>query len=224
MAVDTTPMKESAARAALAYVVPGTVIGVGSGSTAAAFIHALGAANITLAGAVPSSLATGRLLAQAGVRVIEPTEVCALPLYVDGADEADPALRLIKGGGGALTREKIVASMAERFVCIVDETKLVPGLGAFPLAIEVLPAALARVELHMRVLGGDPHLREEFVTDNGNWILDVAGLDFGNPGQLEAMLDGIAGIVAHGLFARRPADTLIVGLQVGGSREIVAAS
>ncbi|MDZ4655027.1 MAG: ribose-5-phosphate isomerase RpiA [Coriobacteriia bacterium] len=221
---DPLAMKEAAARAALTRVSPGTVIGVGTGSTAAAFVRALGESRIGLAGAVPSSLAIGRLLAAAGIRVIEPGTVCAVPLYVDGADEADPMLRLIKGGGGALTREKIVASMAERFVCIVDETKLVPTLGAFPLAVEVLPPALGRVECELKAFGGDPVFREGFITDNGNQILDVRRLDFALPEELEVALDGIAGVVAHGLFARRPADVLIVGLQSGGTREITPIS
>lgn len=217
-----TGMKESVARAALAYVSEGAVVGVGTGSTAAAFVRALGSSGIAIAGAVPSSLATGRMLAAEGIRVIEPGTTCRIPLYVDGADEADPMLRLIKGGGGALTREKIVASMAERFVCIVDETKLVPALGAFPLPVEVLPAALARVECRLCALGGSPVLREGFISENGGLVLDVSGLDLSRPDEVESMLDGVAGVIACGLFARRPADVLLVGTATHGVRELIA--
>jgi len=223
MADDRAAMKEAAAQTALRYVTPGSVIGVGSGSTAAAFVDALAASGIELDGAVPSSLETGRLLAAAGIRVIEPGMVSRLPLYVDGADEADPLLRLIKGGGGALTREKIVASMAECFVCIADETKLVPMLGAFPLAIEVLRPALPLVAEVIRAIGGEPVERPGFVSDNGNPILDVSGLDFAEPGSLEHQLETLPGVVACGLFAHRRADVLIVGLASGGVREIVPA-
>ncbi len=220
---DLQAMKDEAARAALSHVFEGAVIGVGTGSTAEAFVRALGRSGISLAGAVPSSLVTGRMLAEAGIRVIEPGTVCGVSLYVDGADEADPMLRLIKGGGGALVREKIMAAMAERFLCIVDETKLVPELGSFPLAIEVLGPALASVECHLHVMGGKPGLRPGFVSDNGNRIIDVTGLDLAVPEELEAVLDAIPGVVGHGLFSRRPADLLVVGLASGGAREITAA-
>ena len=218
MTAEADRMKEAVARHALSYIEPAMVIGVGSGSTVQAFVRALGESGLELAGAVPSSLDTGRMLAEAGVRVLEPGTVCALPLYVDGADQADPRLRLVKGGGGALTREKIVASMAERFVCIVDETKLVLTLGGFPLPVEVLPCALARVECHMRALGGEPVLRTGFVSDNGNPILDVSGLDLACPEELETILDALPGVVEHGLFSRRRADVLVVGLHAGGTR------
>lgn len=214
-------MKRAAARAALAEVQPGMLLGVGTGSTAAAFVAELAAAGVPLAGTVPSSLATGRLLAAAGLRVVEPGTVAELELYVDGADEADTQLRLIKGGGGALTREKALASIAARFVCIVDDSKESTRLGSFPLAVEVLPCALAAVERALRALGGDPRRRPGFATDNGNAILDVTGLDFADPEALERTIGDIAGVVADGIFARRPADLLIVGASDGSVRRLV---
>lgn len=220
MSVDVAAMKRAAAMAALEYVTPGCVIGVGSGSTAEAFVRVLADSGIELAGAVPSSLATGRLLAEAGMRVIEPAGVHTLPLYVDGADEVDPALRLLKGGGGALTREKLLASMAERFVCIVDEGKLVPVLGAFPLAVEVLPVALGRVRYEIAALGGSTTLRSGFITDNGNPIVDVTGLDLSLADGLETALDVMTGVVAHGLFSLRRADVALVGVHSGDVRVI----
>jgi len=199
------------------------LLGVGTGSTAAAFIAEIGASGIPLAGAVPSSLATGRLLAREGIAVVEPAGVSHLELYVDGADEADTELRLIKGGGGALTREKMLASIAQMFICITDDSKESMQLGTFPLAVEVLPCAVAAAKRGLVELGGVPGLRSGFITDNGNVVLDVIGLDFADPVRLESMIDGIAGVVANGVFARRPADLLIVGTSEGGTRRLVRA-
>lgn len=210
--------KAAAARAALAWITEGGVIGVGTGSTTDCFIDLLAELPRPIAAAVASSEATAARLRARGVRVVTLDEVDRLPLYVDGVDEATRERLLIKGGGGALTREKIVAAASERFVCIGDASKLVERLGAFPLPVEVLPVALGFVTRELRRWGGTPELRRDFVTDNGNRILDVAGLDLTEPARVEAELDHVPGIVASGLFCRRPADVLLVADDRGVER------
>jgi ribose 5-phosphate isomerase A len=204
--------KQLAARAALSYVLDGAVLGVGTGSTVDLFIDALAESGRTVAAAVSSSGRTTERLTKLGINVVSLNDVESLPVYIDGADEVDPAKRLIKGGGAALTREKIVAEAAEIFVCIVDPTKQVDVLGRFPLPIEVIPMARNSVATHLaQVTGGDPVWREGIVTDNANDILDVHGLTITDPAQLETDLNQIPGVVTVGLFARRPADVVIVG-------------
>ncbi len=214
--------KRAVAAAAVAYVTPGTTIGVGTGSTAALFIEQLAARPELIAAAVASSEASASSLRAAGIRVVGLGETPSLPLYVDGADEVDPQLRLIKGAGGALAREKVVASAAELFVCIVDESKLVERLGAArgdagaaPVPLAVLPMAAALVAERVRALGGSPAARPGFVADDGLAILDVAGLDLDDPERLEAELDAIPGVVECGVFARRRADVVLAGAGEG---------
>ncbi len=207
--------KQAAAQAALRYVENGSVIGVGTGSTADHFIDALAEIGVRIDAAVASSVRSAERLARGGVRVIELAEVDRLPLYVDGADEATRQRQLIKGGGGALTREKIVAAASARFVCIVDESKIVERLGAFPLPVEVIPMARQQVARRIAEMGGRPVEREGFVTDNGNLILDVHELTIDDPSGLETELDQIPGVVTNGLFCRRPADVLLVGRDEG---------
>jgi len=211
--------KKAAAAAALEFVEADMVVGVGTGSTANHFIDLLAKVKGKIDGAVASSKATEARLKQAGIAVLDPNAAGDLPLYVDGADEATEHRHLIKGGGGALTREKIVAATAERFVCIVDDSKLVGRLGKFPLPIEVIPIARSYVARQVVLLGGQPAWRQDFTTDNGNVILDVHNLDILNPVELETKLDHIAGVVTNGLFARRPADILLVATD-GGVRKI----
>ena len=224
--------KRVAAEAALKYVTPGTIIGVGTGSTADFFIAALAARPSLVAAAVASSEASASALRAAGIPVVGLDEAPSLPLYVDGADEVDPRLRLIKGAGGALAREKVVASAAALFVCIVDETKLVERLGggprdpsgvrgnsAVPVPLAVLPMAAAFVAERVRALGGDPATRPGYLTDDGALVLDVTGLDLSDPGRLEAELEAIPGVVACGVFARRRADVVLVG-EADGVREL----
>lgn len=208
-------MKQAVAKAALEYVQSGTVIGVGTGSTANFFIDALAGIKHKIEGAVASSVATADRLKGHGIQVLELNETGDLPLYVDGADEATQHLHLIKGGGGALTREKIVAAASKKFVCIADEAKLVGVLGEFPLPIEVIPMARSFVARQIVKLGGNPMLRENFTTDNGNLIIDVRGLEILEPAKLEATLNNIPGIVTNGLFAIRPADVLLLGSEKG---------
>jgi ribose 5-phosphate isomerase A len=208
-------MKQAAARAALEYVVEGGVIGVGTGSTARFFIEELSGMKGRIAGAVASSEDTRRRLQGHGIRVFELGEIADCPVYVDGADEITPKMHMIKGGGGALTREKIVAAVAGRFVCIVDGSKVVNYLGRFPLPVEIIPMARAHVARELAGLGGTPVLRAGFVTDNGNLILDVQGLRIFDPVELETRINQIAGVVTNGLFARRPADVCLVGTPDG---------
>ncbi len=203
--------KQRAAEAALEYVREGTVVGVGTGSTVNFFIDALADLRSRVAGAVSSSEASTLRLRKFGIEVLDLNSTGELDLYVDGADESTRALELIKGGGGALTREKIVAAASRQFVCIVDEQKLVDRLGRFPLPVEVIPMARAHVARQLARLGGEPVLREGFVTDNGNQILDVRGLAIDDPAALETEINQVAGVVTVGLFALRPADVLLVG-------------
>ena len=208
-------LKKAVARAALDYVVPGKVLGVGSGSTANFFIDALAAMKDNIPGTVASSQRTAERLQGHGIPVLDLNDVDDIPVYVDGADEIDPGLAMIKGGGGALTREKIVAAAAGRFVCIADASKQVAVLGRFPLPVEVIPMARAYVARALANLGGRPQLRDGFVSDNGNVILDVHGLSIANPAELEGMINQIAGVVTVGLFARRGADILLLGTADG---------
>jgi ribose 5-phosphate isomerase A len=208
-------MKMAAARAALAYVPDDCVVGVGTGSTVNYFIEALSEIRGRIEGAVSSSLASTELLKRAGITVLELNAVGELSVYVDGADEITRHLTMIKGGGGALTGEKIVAAVAERFVCIAEERKLVDVLGAFPVAVEVIPMARSFVARQLVKLGGHPQLRERYVTDYGNLILDVHGLHIADPIGLEGAIDQIPGVVTNGVFARRPADTLLLGTPAG---------
>ena len=207
--------KQLAAEAALEFVPDGEVIGVGTGSTVNFFIDALASRKSRIAGAVSSSEASTKRLAAHGIPVLDLNSTGDLGVYVDGADESTRTLELIKGGGGALTREKIVAAASRRFVCIVDEQKLVERLGRFPLPVEVIPMARRLVGRELERLGGQPRLREGFVTDNGNHILDVHGLDIVDPAGLETAINQITGVVTVGLFARRPADVLLVGTTAG---------
>jgi ribose 5-phosphate isomerase A len=207
--------KQQAAIAALEYVTPGSVIGVGTGSTVNFFIDGLATMTPGVTGAVSSSEASTRRLAALGIPVLDLNATGELDVYIDGADEATRQLHLIKGGGAALTREKIVAAASRRFVCIVDEHKIVERLGRFPLPLEVIPMARAYVSRELARLGGNPVWRQAVVTDNGNHILDVHGLDIADPVELENRIDQIAGVVACGLFARRPADLLLVGTTTG---------
>lgn len=204
-------MKKAAAEAALAYVEPGMIVGIGTGSTANHFIDLLAAMKGKIDGTVASSIASAKRLEGHGIHVMDLNEAGQLSLYVDGADESDARLNLVKGGGGALTREKIVAGASDKFVCIADDTKLVNVLGKFPLPIEVIPMAQALVAREMVKLGGNPVLREGFTTDNGNIILDIHGMEITDPVAMENRINQIAGVVTNGLFAIRPADVLILG-------------
>jgi ribose 5-phosphate isomerase A len=208
-------MKKAAARAALDYIEAGTVVGVGTGSTANHFIDLLAGIQGRIEGTVASSVASAERLKKHGIPVFDLNAVGDLSLYVDGADESSRHLHLIKGGGGALTREKIVAAASKKFVCIADESKLVDVLGKFPLPVEVIPMARSYVARQIVKLGGQPVLREGFTTDNGNVILDVHNLKILNPVELEGKLNNIAGVVTNGLFAMRPADVLILGTPSG---------
>ena len=215
MTADGDAKKRRAAAAALELVTDDSIIGIGTGSTVNLFIEALARRPQRPRHAVSSSQASSARLAAAGIEVRDLNEVGELKLYIDGADEATPARHLVKGGGGALTREKIVAAAAQRFVCIVDDTKVVQTLGRFPLPIEVIPMARALVARALAARGGRPLWREGFVTDNGNHILDVHGLAIPDPVALERELNQLTGVVTVGLFAARRADVLIVGTAGG---------
>ena len=208
-------LKQAVARAALAYVVDGKLVGVGTGSTARLFIEALAEMKDRIAGAVASSEDTKNRLQGHGIKVSDLNDVTDLPVYIDGADEITPEMHMIKGGGGALTREKIVSAVAQKFICIVDGSKLVDYLGRFPLPVEVIPMARAQVARELTRLGGTPILRDGFVTDNGNLILDVQGLQILDPVDLERRINQITGVVTCGLFAARPADVCLLGTNAG---------
>lgn len=208
-------MKQAVAKAAIEYVESGTIIGVGTGSTANFFIDELAKIKGKIDGTVASSVASAERLKGHGIPVLDLNSVDSISVYVDGADESNKYLHLIKGGGGALTREKIVAAVSKKFVCIADESKLVGVLGKFPLPVEVIPMARSYVAREIAKLGGQPVLREGFTTDNGNVILDVHNLEIMEPVKLEETLDHITGVVTNGLFARRPADILLLGTQQG---------
>jgi len=203
--------KRAVATAAIEHIPVGCIIGVGTGSTANYFVDELAKIKHKIDGAVASSDATAKRLKSHGIEVIDLNDVSDLPVYVDGADEITEHLHMTKGGGGALTREKIVAAVASQFICITDKTKLVDVLGNFPLPIEVIPMARSYVAREITLLGGQPALRQGFVTDNGNVILDVHGLQILNPIEMESTLNQITGVVTNGLFARRSADILLLG-------------
>ena len=208
-------LKQAVARAAIDHVPVGGVIGVGTGSTANFFIAELGRVKHRFDAAVASSEATAQRLKAQGIDVVELNDVFELTVYIDGADEVNRALAMVKGGGGALTREKIVGAVARRFVCIADESKLVDVLGRFPLPVEVIPMARSYVARELVKLGGEPELRQSFVTDNGNVILDVWNLHIAEPVALEQRINQIPGVVTNGLFAQRPADVLLLGASSG---------
>lgn len=210
--------KQRAAEAALDYLPEDEVIGVGTGSTVNRFIDALAGSRLRVRGAVASSDETARRLERAGISVHDLNDTGPLDIYVDGADEANRHLQLVKGGGGALTREKIVAGASRRFVCIAEESKLVERLGAFPLPVEVIAMGRSHVARRLVALGGQPRLREDFVTDNGHPILDVHDLPIDEPIALEQALNDIPGVVTAGLFALRPADVLLLGRSDGARR------
>ena len=208
-------MKMAVARAAIEYVKDIPIIGVGTGSTANFFIDALAEIKHLIEGTVASSTVTANRLKKHGIPVFDLNAVDNIPVYVDGADEADHQLALIKGGGGALTREKIIAAVADQFICIADDSKYVKTLGEFPLPVEVIPMARSHVGRSLVKLGGDPAYREDFVTDNGNIIIDVYNMNISNPVKLEQEINNITGVVTNGLFAARPADILLMGTSKG---------
>lgn len=212
-------MKKAAGWNALKYVEKGSIVGVGTGSTVNHFIDALGSIREEIKGAVSSSEASTKRLQELEIEIFECNDVFELDVYVDGADEVNPGREMIKGGGAALTREKIVAAISKKFVCIVDGTKAVDVLGEFPLPVEVIPMARSYVARELLKLGGDPVYREGVVTDNGNMILDVYGLKITNPKDLEDKINAIAGVVTVGLFAHRGADVVITGTPDGAKIE-----
>ncbi|MGO1296561.1 MAG: ribose-5-phosphate isomerase RpiA [Vibrio sp.] len=208
-------MKKAAGWAALQYVEKGSIVGVGTGSTVNHFIDALGSIKDDIEGAVSSSDASTEKLKALGIEVFDCNQVSHLDVYVDGADEINPYKDMIKGGGAALTREKIVAAIADKFVCIVDDTKTVDILGEFPLPVEVIPMARSYIGREIVKLGGDPAYREGVITDNGNIIIDIHNMKIANPKELERQLNALPGIVTNGLFAARGADVVIVGSPQG---------
>lgn len=215
-------MKKAVAHAALDWVTEDTTIGVGTGSTANLFVDALAGSKLRIDGAVASSEATAERLKAAGIEVHDLNSAGPLSVYIDGADEADPYLHLIKGGGGALTREKIVAAASDKFICIADASKKVDVLGNFGVPVEVIPMARSYVAREIVKLGGDPELRDQFRTDNGNVILDIFNMQISNPIKLEQQLNQLAGVVSCGLFAQRPADVLLLGNADGSVEKLLA--
>lgn len=216
MALSQDELKQQVAVAAMEHVVPGTIIGVGTGSTANMFIDELAKMKGQIEGTVASSEASAERLKSHGIPVMDLNGVSEISVYVDGADESDEGLNLIKGGGGALTREKIVLAVADKFVCIADESKLVDVLGDFSLPVEVIPMARSYVAREIvKRFGGEPVYRDGFVTDNGNIILDIHGLKITDPKAMETELNSIVGVVTNGLFANRGADVLLLGTQDG---------
>ena len=208
-------MKKAAGWAALEYVEPNTIVGVGTGSTVNHFIDALGSIKGEIEGAVSSSEESTRRLKELGIPVFDLNTVDLLSIYVDGADEINQHMQMVKGGGAALTREKIIAAVAEKFICIADESKLVKVLGDFPLPVEVIPMARSYVARQLVKLGGDPVYREGVVTDNGNIILDVYNFNVENACELERQINGVVGVVTNGYFAQRGADTLLLATPNG---------
>lgn len=213
--MDQNQLKKLVAEAALKFVPDDCVVGVGSGSTVNCFIDALAGMKGRIDGAVAASEASAQRLKQHGIRVYDLNAVDKIPVYIDGADEINHYLQMIKGGGAALTREKIVSSVAEQFICIADASKLVDILGKFPLPVEVVPMARSHVARELVKLGGNPVWREGVVTDNGNWILDVHGMSITEPAKMESEINQIVGVVTNGLFARRRADVLLLGTASG---------
>jgi ribose 5-phosphate isomerase A len=213
--VNQDELKKAVAEEALKHVVDNAVVGVGSGSTVNFFIDALKTIKHRIEGAVAASEASAERLKKHGIRVFDLNSVNELPVYVDGADEITEHLHMIKGGGGALTREKIVAAVAKRFVCICDASKLVPVLGKFPLPVEVIPMARSYVGRELLRMGAQPALRENFKTDNGNLILDCRGMTLLDPAKTEVEINNLAGVVTNGIFARRPADVLLLAAADG---------
>ena len=215
MTMSQDDLKRAVAQAAIQYVPMDCIVGVGTGSTANFFIDELGKIKHKIRGAVASSEASAKRLLGHGIEVLSLNEAGDLPVYVDGADEITKHMHMLKGGGGALTREKIVAAASKKFICLCDSSKLVNVLGRFPLPIEVIPMARSYIAREIIKLGGQPKLREGFITDNGNIILDVHNLEIMNPVDLETKLNHLAGVVTNGLFARRPADVLLLGTPDG---------
>ena len=217
--MDQNALKQAAAKAAIAYVPHDTIIGVGTGSTVNFFIAELAKVSSRIKAAVSSSEASSTLLRAAGIEVMELNDAGPLSVYVDGADEITTQLHMIKGGGAALTREKIVAAASQKFICIADQSKLVDVLGAFPLPVEVIPMARSYVARELVLLGGHPEWRmmddKGVVTDNGNWIIDVHGLSIADPVALETAINQIAGVITNGLFARRGADVALLAAPEG---------
>lgn len=214
---DSDTLKKQVAQAALAYIKEDMIMGGGTGTTTNFFIEALSHSSIKIMGAVPSSQATQAKLKACGIPVLD-INAGPIAVYIDGADECSPHRQLIKGGGGALTREKIVAACSEQFICLIEERKYVKTLGAFPLAIEVIPMARSYVARELVKLGGNPMLRKNFITDNGNQILDVGGLSLLDPIDMEHTLNNITGVVCHGIFAVRPADIVLMATTQGVSK------
>lgn len=208
-------LKALVGQAALAHVVPGSIVGVGTGSTVNCFIDALATMKDRIQGAISSSEKSTERLRAHGIPVLDSNSVERVPVYIDGADEIDHGGNMIKGGGAALTREKIVADIAERFVCIADESKLVTTLGKFPLPVEVIPMAAAQVARRLRALGGEPVLRQGVVTDNGGHILDVRGLAITDPAAMEAEINQWPGVITNGIFARNRASVCLLGTRDG---------
>lgn len=213
--MNSDQLKVLVGQAALAYVVPDSIVGVGTGSTVNCFIDALGTIKQRITGAVSSSERSSERLRALGIQVFDANRIEGIPVYVDGADEIDPAGNMIKGGGAALTREKIVADIAQRFICIADESKLVTKLGRFPLPLEVIPCAVAQIQRHAAQLGARAVQREGVVTDNGGAILDLHGLDIVNPAAMEREINQWPGVVTVGIFARNKASVCLLGTQDG---------